>query len=347
MLESTTSRQPTIVDLSLQAIFPDYNPSMLENQLVSAHWASIFLPQPATFTQSLVRLGFQTFSNYSPRPVRALVSGLGHKLRRKQPNEMIMPAQCGFNKLVTQLRSQGLQSKNYLGRRAAVCLSYDVDRLICYGYLPVILDQLTHLKFKATFNLLTDWEYKIDQAILDRFIQDGHEIGLHGGRHDVALGYRRAKKIRLHLNKALEQLPAGIYSYRAPALCITPTLLNQIKQTGFVIDSSLPMSNLYYHSVQTCFPYPLDAKGIIWELPVLLQDTTLFLDFGYSIEQALALVLKALGEVVQMGGVAVLNLHPYMIIKHQVFHTELLTYLAQDENVAVCTQKEVYKILTT
>lgn len=141
-----------------------------------------------------------------PRPLRELLLGLAHRLRCADPELLKEPNQCEFNRLVAGVRSQGSRQRGYAGKRAALCLSYDVDLLSCYRFLPTLLDQLDQRGLKATFHLLTDWEYRLDPALVEEVSARGHEVGLHGASHDVALGYRRDERIAGELRRALRGL---------------------------------------------------------------------------------------------------------------------------------------------
>lgn len=328
------------VDMALERLFEDYTPDALPQQERDA-LAGMLSPLSPSVAQRLVRLGFQAFSDHAPTALRLKVLKVLRRIRNTQRRPVLAPQECRFNEAVMRLEAAGLTRRTFHGRRAAVCLSYDVDRLVGYNFLDTIVAELAEHGLEATFNLLTRWEYEPSREVVQALLDSGHEVGLHGARHDVALGYRPRAFRRRELRRALADLGIEMTSYRAPALCTSPGLMRDVADHGFRIDSSLPMSNMYYHSVESCFPYPLDESGGLWELPVTLQDSTCFLDLGQDEDEALSHFKAVIEGVRELGGVAVLNLHPYVVIENRAFHSNFLEYLAEIDEVRVASQRSL------
>lgn len=330
------------VDMALDRLFENYAPDALAAR-EKEDLAGLLSPRSPSLVQRFVRLGFQAFSDHAPTAMRLAVLKVLRRARNAKRRPVIAPGECRFNRAVMGLEGAGLVRRTFGGKRAAVCLSYDVDRLVGYDYLDHILGELRENGLEATFNLLTRWEYEPSREVVQGILDCGHEVGLHGARHDVALGYRpRVSRLR-ELRRAVSDLSLPLASYRAPALCTSPGLMEDIASHGFGIDSSLPMSNMYYYSVESCFAYPLDERGALWELPVALQDSTCFLDMGMNDAESFTCFTGLIDDIRRIGGVAVLNLHPYVAIDHPAFHSKLLSWIRQADDLCVSTQSGLLK----
>lgn len=335
-------KDTSIIDTTLHSIFTDYNSDILSKR-EKDDLLELFRPIAPSSFQCFSRLAFHEFSTYAPVFMRLFLLRHIRKLRNRGRTAVISTKRCRFNLLVQNLDEGGLSRHGYRGKKASVCLSYDVDRDICHNSLEKITQLLECRHLTATFNILTNWEYEVDwQKIID-MKKSGFEIGLHGGEHDIALGYRPMVSIAKKIKKAKNKSQCQYFSYRAPALCMTPNLLGVIQKSGFQCDSSLPMSNMYYKSVESCFPYPLDTNGHLWELPVSIQDSTVFLDMELNEQDAGDYIIKLVDEIIEIGGVAVINLHPYIIHDHPEFHIQLLNYLVSLEDVWICTQSDIIR----
>ena len=338
--------QGKIIDRTLNSIFSDYESGML-TVAEKEYYYNLFQPASPSLVQRWARLGYQSFSENSlPLLRRALLKPLrGIRNTTKRKTKKVVD--CKFNMLVERLDREGLSRRGYWGAPSVICLSYDIDQKIGYDYLGSIVDLLLSLELKATFNILTNWEYTVDWSKLTEMYESDHfEIGLHGGRHDIALGYRGSKAIQCEIKNALKCIPFKIASYRAPALCMSSSLMADIIFQDFLVDSSMPMTNMYYKSVESCFPYPI-CNSPVWEFPVTIQDSSLFLDLKLSEDDSFKEMKKIIDDVVLFGGVGVLNLHPYIAVQNKQFHEQVLSYIAHKSEVSVVTQQELYAHLAT
>src|SRR6201997_4602006 len=145
------------------------------------------------------------------------------------------------------------------GARVAVCLSFDVDNELLwrrkpepvplsqgeYGAttaLPRILDLLDRHAIPASFYIPAMSAALHPQMIQDILRRKRHEIGVHGWMHEnLASVEDAAKEQQLltqsidYLTKATSKRPVG---FRAPAWEFSIHTLDQIRQAGFLYDSS-------------------------------------------------------------------------------------------------------------
>lgn len=327
------------IDIAFSFIFSNYKPGCFNTREIQ-FLSSFLAPQMPSIIHRQIRLSFQLLSTFLPVSWRLSLLKLIREVRKITATKIKEPRDCIINKKVIELDKLGFKRRKYKQFKAVVCLTYDIDRKVCYNYLDKLIDILCKYNLTATLNILTAGEYKIKWAKIENIKNLGFEIGLHGATHDIALGYRNIGYIRLELKNALANIPFKVYGYRAPALCMTPTLLQVITELGFLYDSSLPMTNMYYKSVESCFPYPLNNK--VWEFPVTIQDNTFFLDLKLSQKEALKKLISIIEAIKLLGGISIINLHPYIIINKLAFHYKLLTYLKEQKDILICTMKDLY-----
>lgn len=334
-------RHEAIIDRSLANIFSDYEPEALPSE-EKLYFSSLFAPQMPPLTQRIARLGYQGFSDIAPPSLRRAILKPLRGIRNTTKKRYKSVEECSFNKLVNKLDQQGLTRKGYFGSKSVICLSYDVDQKVGYCYLDEIVEMLSSFDLKATFNILTDWEYQIDWPKLNTLnASDNFEIGLHGAKHDIALGYKKRNTIRREIEAALDCVPFKLASYRAPALCMSSNLMEEIISQEFLVDSSMPMTSMYYKSVESCFPYPI-INSQSWEFPVTVQDSSMFLDLKLSEDESFIEIKKIIDDIILIGGVGILNLHPYIAVQYKNFHKRILTYIAQKDEAIILTQQELY-----
>lgn len=181
------------------------------------------------------------------------------------------------------------------GARVAVSLSFDVDNATAtlsqgvldyevisrgeYGAvdgLPRILRLMDKHQIPASFFIPAVSAALHPQMIKDIVSRSRHEIGVHGWIHErlPTLNDEREEQRLLnqsieHLTKAMGKRPAG---YRAPSWQFSFWTMKQVKDAGFLYDSSLMASDDAYELM-------LDgqATGIV-ELPIerILDDFPYF-----------------------------------------------------------------------
>ena len=263
---------------------------------------------------------------------------LGHKRDREERDLVLMNY---LEKIKIDLMADGI---NWKGKRTAVCLTHDVDFLEGYRFIPELVRLEKEFGFRSSFNLLGNGGYKCDQESIQQLISEGFEIGLHGYYHDIALGYRDRRTMEWHIQKALEALPFPIKGFRAPALAVSESLLTVLNDMGFHYDSSARVASSFYPGVGVCLPYRYPGINL-WEIPLAIQDDTLFRDFSLSEEEGLETVKGIIQKISSQGGVSVINTHPCLVRKRLRFYRGLLEFLSQQENCWVATLREISDFL--
>ena len=220
------------------------------------------------------------------------------------------------------------------GARIAVALSFDVDNATSnlavgdlgseslsrgeYGAvdgLPRILRLLTKYDIPASFYIPAVSAVLHPQIIKDIQASGKNEIGVHGWIHEdlPALNNEREEQRLLsqaidYLTKVTGRRPVG---YRAPSWHFSRFTMKQIKDAGFLYDSSLMASDDAYEILVDRQP-----TGVI-ELPIerILDD---FPYFGASngslpspdlVEQIFA---SEFDVAYEEGGLYVLTMHPHV-----------------------------------
>lgn len=222
--------------------------------------------------------------------------------------------------------------------RAACVLTHDVDWRLCYESLPWLSRLERDYGLRATYHFLTEWRYRPSMQAFADLAAAGHEIGLHGRWHDAALGYRSEAYIRSEIARALAVLPAGIRSYRAPALCFSLLLAEVLREQGIASDSSMLVINRYGVCAESVWPYRIADN--LWEVPLTMQDDLLFRDQELGDTAALAVVEREMNTVLDAGGVFVFNGHPGILVQHQDFARGLMALL-RDSGVPVLTMSDL------
>lgn len=263
---------------------------------------------------------------------------LGHKEIREAEDTVLMKY---LEKIKIDLMAAGISWK---GKRAAVCLTHDVDFLEGYRFIPELARIEKEFGFSSSFNLLGNGGYKCDRETIQQLISEGFEIGLHGYYHDIALGYRDKLTIEWHIQRALEALPFPIVGFRAPALAVSEELLAVLNTMGFHYDSSVRLASPFYPGVGICLPYRYPGLNL-WEIPLAIQDDTLFRDFSLSEEEGLAIVKGIIKKISSQGGVSVINTHPCLVRKRLRFYRGLLEFLSRQDDWWVTTLREVVELL--
>jgi peptidoglycan/xylan/chitin deacetylase (PgdA/CDA1 family) len=155
-----------------------------------------------------------------------------------------------------------------------------------------------------------DVPYALDRqpitGYLRRWIEAGHEIGLHPSYFAHAHeGY--LKEELMTLRRATGE---RVTSVRQHYLRYDPTVTPLLHQrAGFRVDSSLAFAEHEGFRNGTCFPFRLydwtsERASDIVEVPLSVMDATLFFRRGFDADQAVHATLEVLRQVRRFGGVA-------------------------------------------
>ena len=222
------------------------------------------------------------------------------------------------------------------GARVAVALTFDVDNVAGalargdlgsgvlsrgeYGAidgLPRILRLLDRHDVSATFFIPGVSAAMHPQMVPDILSRKRHEIGVHGWIHENLPALNdEAEERRLltqsidYLTKVTGRRPVG---YRAPAWEFSRFTLRQIREAGFLYDSSMMASDDPYEILLDGQP-----SGVI-ELPIewILDDVPYFGGTaGGSLpsgDLALRVLQSEFDVAHEEGGLYVLTLHPHVV----------------------------------
>jgi len=253
------------------------------------------------------------------------------------------------------------------GARVAVALSFDIDNATVplsrgllgsedlsrgmYGAidgLPRILRLLDQQNVPASFFIpavSAALNPEMVPAILSR---KRHEIGVHGWIHEhLGVLNNEAEEQRLlnqsidALTKAVGKRPAG---YRAPSWAMSRFTMKQVKDAGFLYDSSLMASDDAYEITIDGQP-----SGVV-ELPIerILDDAPYYGAANGSLPspELVDRIYRAEFDVAyQEGGLYVLTMHPHYTghRSRALWLEKLITYMKSKPGVWFATHEEIAK----
>jgi peptidoglycan-N-acetylglucosamine deacetylase len=253
------------------------------------------------------------------------------------------------------------------GARVAVALSFDVDNASGtlaratpgsepmsrgqYGAvdgLPRILRVLDKHNIPATFFIPAVSAALNPEMIPAIQSRKRHEIGIHGWIHENLVELNDEAKERELLNKSIDLLTKLIgkrpVGYRAPSWAMSPFTMKQVKEAGFLYDSSLMASD-------DAYDISLDGKstGIV-ELPIerILDDAPYFGAASGSLP-APDLVDKIYRDEFDVayaeGGLYVLTMHPHYTghRSRALWLDKLIAYMKSKPGVWFATHEDVAK----
>ena len=256
------------------------------------------------------------------------------------------------------------------GARAAVALSFDVDNATTslargqsganeisqgeYGAidgLPRILRVLDKYDVPASFFIPAVSDVLHPQMIRDIMARGRHEIGVHGWIHEHLPTLNNESEERRLLHQAIEHLtsvtgrrPVG---YRAPSWMFSRYTMQQIKDAGFLYDSSLMASDDAYEILMAGKPTGMIELPIEW----ILDD---YVYFGGTVNGSLPspdMVIHVFESefdgAYEEGGLFVLTMHPH-IIGHRsraAALEKLIAHMKSRPGVWFATHEQVAKYL--
>jgi len=215
------------------------------------------------------------------------------------------------------------------GKRAALVLTHDVEWDAGLRQAPALAAIEKRLGFTSCWNLVPE-RYPIDWSIVDALRSEGHEVGIHGLKHDGRLFQSRAifeDRMRQIASYAEKWRAAG---FRSPSMLRNAAWMTSLP---FEYDSSFPDTDPYEPQPGgCCSPWPYFMGNVV-ELPLTMpQDHTLFEILG---RDDIAIWKQKAGWLMQVGGIIVLNVHPdYMTTPRRLgLYESLLEFLWAQEGV--------------
>ena len=191
------------------------------------------------------------------------------------------------------------------GKRAAVLVTHDVEFADGQARIPELRRLEESRGLRSCWNFVVD-RYPVDGDLIADLRRDGHEIGVHGVKHDGKLFRSRTifeRRLGVMRDAAARW---GAVGFRSPALLYDRNLLGELP---FAWDSSLPAWDPFQPMPGGCNRYrPFALNNHCIELPVTLwQDFTLFEELQVD---ALAVWERQLAAIVARGGLVNVIIHP-------------------------------------
>ena len=288
-------------------------------------------------SERLVRIVGSDLLNAMPFQIYRLVTTLLKRIRgRSGLSRSVEFIPCEYMEIVRRVKEDVDDSQ----RCVRVCLTHDIDSADCYEYWGKLIDIEEKFGFQSTSNVLTKGPYVLDTGWLDELEDRGHEIGLHGDTHDLAMGFRSMDDLRERLSACLSKLDNRVVGFRAPGFSISENLLSVLNELGFRYDSSIKLRCHYKDGVDVCVPYIYPGMDL-WEFPLAISDDALFRDANLSDATATRTAMNVLAQVRENRGVMVFNSHPVNMIDHASFYQQLLDAFASDPSIEIALMRQL------
>ena len=196
------------------------------------------------------------------------------------------------------------------GAKFALVLTHDVDTQKGHDNCLKLAEIEQKHGFLSSFNFVPE-RYRLSAFTMDSLRLKGHEIGVHGLKHDGKL--YSSRDVFLNRAKRINQYLVNwrAKGFRSPAMHHNLDWLHDLNilydASTFDTDPFEPQSD----GVRTIFPFYVNQnhghRGYI-ELPyTLAQDFTLFVLLQ---EQGISIWTQKLEWIVNNGGMVLLNVHP-------------------------------------
>ncbi|HXF29929.1 MAG TPA: glycosyltransferase [Solirubrobacterales bacterium] len=159
------------------------------------------------------------------------------------------------------------------GHRFAAILTHDVEGPKGVALVREIMAIEQRHGFRSCWNFVGDW-YPIEAGLFDHLRAEGHEIGLHGIKHDCKLFESRAN-FEAELPEIHRKLREwDVVGFRSPA---THRNADWMEELGAAYDSSFPDTDPFEPLGGGCCSILPFFLGEMVELPItLVQDHTLW-----------------------------------------------------------------------
>ena len=194
--------------------------------------------------------------------------------------------------------------------RPPVVLSHDVDTADGLRAAPRVARVEERLGLRSCFYVVGD-RYPLDHALLDDLRAAGHEIGLHGARHDFRLSYLPRAQVEGRLDRCRALVERHeVVGFRSPALLMSDELAASLRGR-FLYDSTVPDTDIRSlagprRGCGSVFPYHRD--GLLCLPPTLPLDDRL-LTLGRSPSAGYDAWVHKLAWLRQVGGMGLVATH--------------------------------------
>jgi len=175
----------------------------------------------------------------------------------------------------------------------------------------------------------------------------GHEVGIHGTIQSATSQASMDRSVQ----NLREASPSPVEGIRQHYLKFTPGITGQIQQNaGLVYDATMGFAEHEGFRHSYCWPFrqydfELDRSLDIWEIPLIVMDTTLFNYRKLDLSSSQATIEKLLTEVVKFNGVFSLLWHNNFFDEREFpgitkLYTSILD-LCHEQNLEGLTGKKI------
>jgi peptidoglycan/xylan/chitin deacetylase (PgdA/CDA1 family) len=191
-----------------------------------------------------------------------------------------------------------------------VALTHDVDTGQGQIRAPDIAAVEHELGMRSCWFVAGD-RYPLDHALWDELRHEGHELGLHGARHDGRIAYLDAGRIARRLDRCADVVQRHeMVGFRSPALLMSDTLADAIRER-FAYDSSVPDTDVRAVAGprRGCASLlPVWRRGLL-QLPLTLPLDDRLLLLGHTPRGVYEVWRNKLDWIIERGGVALVTTH--------------------------------------
>ena len=196
------------------------------------------------------------------------------------------------------------------GGRPVVLLTHDVDTGQGQQRIRQVAAVERELGFQSCW-FVAGGRYPLDHGLLDQLRDEGHEIGLHGVRHDGRIAYLDAARIAARLDRCADVIQRHeMVGFRSPALLMSDPLADEVHRR-FVYDSSVPDTDVRAVAGprRGCASlFPVWRRGLL-QLPATLPQDDRLLLMGHSPQGMFEVWRNKLDWVLERGGMAMITTH--------------------------------------
>lgn len=225
--------------------------------------------------RALARRAYYSLRPVLPRPAQLALRRAFTRVQARAtfPRWPVEPALHDLVDLIDRLAGAQPEAVWPDGASWAFVLTHDVETAAGLANVGVVRALEEARGLRSSWNLVPE-RYEVDDAFARELANAGHELGVHGLRHDGRdLASARLLRRRLPgMRAAAERW--GAVGFRAPA---TQRRWDWMPQLGFDYDSSYPDTDPYEPQAGGCCTWlPFFNDGLV-ELPITVpQDHTVF-----------------------------------------------------------------------
>ncbi len=219
------------------------------------------------------------------------------------------------------------------GRRWAFATSHDVDTREGLALAPAVAECEAALGFRGTWFVVGEL-FDRDPAAALAIAAAGHELALHGDRHDNRIAYLDSAPLERRLDRCQPWIERhDLRGFRAPSLLesrrLRAALAARFSYASQVPDTETAALIAPRRGCSTSFPF--EREGLL-EIPMTLPMEDKLLLAGLDEEGILGVWRRKLEWARQSGGIAQLAVHnePHLLKRSRGAWQRLLAEVADD-----------------